>query len=117
MDVRELVRSILDGDLLAAREWVSEAHRSRLPWMELEQPSGLSEQEMSVAAAVIELLSARSGGEPPPWTASVGALHDPVVLDPGLEDMPRSFAHAKSDGPEPLRRRNLLALPNFLDVA
>jgi hypothetical protein len=117
MDVRDLVRSILNGDLLAAREWVSEARRSRLRWIEVEQPQGLSEQEIAVAAAVIELLAARSGAEPPPWTASVGALHDPVVLDPGLEDMPRSFAHAKSDGPEPLRKRNLLALPDFLDVA
>jgi hypothetical protein len=117
MDVRELVRSILDGDLLTAREWVSEARRSRLPWMELQEPSGLSEQEMSVAAAVVELLSARSGAEPPPWTANVGAVRNPFVLDPGLEKMPRSFAHAKSDGPEPLRKRNLVALPDFLDVA
>ena len=34
-----------------------------------------------------------------------------------LEEMPRSFARAKSEGPEPLRKRNLLALPDFLDVA
>jgi hypothetical protein len=88
-----------------------------LRWIEVERPQGLSEQEIAVAAAMLELLSSRSGAEPPPWTASVGALRDPVVLDPGLEDMPRSFAHAKSDGPEPLRKRNLLALPDFLDVA
>jgi hypothetical protein len=72
---------------------------------------------MSVAAAILELLSARSGAEPPPWTATIGASHEPVILDPGLENMPRSFARAKSDGPEPLRKRNLLALPDFLDVA
>jgi hypothetical protein len=47
----------------------------------------------------------------------VGALQYPVVLDPGLEKMPRSFARAKKEAPEPLRRRNLVALPDFLDVA
>jgi hypothetical protein len=40
-----------------------------------------------------------------------------LILDPGLDQMPRSFAHAKAAGPEPLRRRNLIALPDFLDVA
>jgi len=117
MDVRELVRSILDGDLLAAREWVSEAHRSRLAWADVDQPQGLSEREMSVAAAILELLSERSGAEPPPWTATVGAMYEPVILDPGLENMPRSFERAKSYGPDPLRKRNLVALPDFLDVA
>lgn len=117
MDVRELVRSILAGDLLAAREWVSDARRSHLRWAELERPQGLSEQEMSVAAAMLELLASRSGAEPPPWTSAIGGLNELVILDPGLENMPRSFARAKSEGPEPLRRRNLLALPDFLDVA
>ena len=117
MDVRDLVRSILDGDLLAAREWVSEAHRVSLVWTDVAQPAGMSEREMSVAAAILELLSARSGVELPPWTETVGALHELFVLDPGLEKMPRSFARAKSDGPEPLRKRNIVALPDFLDVA
>jgi hypothetical protein len=31
--------------------------------------------------------------------------------------MPRSFAHAKATGAEPLRKRNLIAMADFLDVA
>lgn len=117
MDLRELVHQILDGDLLAARQWVADANRLQLQWERLEQPHGLSERELSVAAGLAELLALRAGATPPPWTREVGALQEPVVLDPGLEEMPRSFARAKSHAPEPLRKRNLFALPDFLDVA
>jgi hypothetical protein len=47
----------------------------------------------------------------------VGSEREPFILDPGLDQMPRSLALAKAAGPEPLRKRNLFALPDFLDVA
>lgn len=117
MDVRELVRSLLTGDLLTARQWVADAHRAALEWDRLERPDTLTDLEMSVAAGIVELLASRVGATPPAWTQTVGPLRDILVLDPGLEEMPRSFARAKSAGPEPLRRRNIVALPDFLDVA
>lgn len=117
MDVPELVHALLAGDLLTARQWVSDAQRTRLQWEQLAQPLGLSDREMSVAAGIVELLASRAGGTPPRWTKTVGAVREPLILDPGLEQMPRSFARAKTDGPEPLRKRNLIALPDFLNVA
>jgi hypothetical protein len=72
---------------------------------------------MTVAAGLAELLARRAGEDPPPWTQTVGAEREPVVLDPGLEQMHRSLILARTSGPEPLRKRNLLALPDFLDVA
>jgi hypothetical protein len=117
MDLRELVRALLTGDLLAARQCVADARRSLVAWERLEQPRGMNDRELSVAAAVVELLAARAGKTPPAWTKSIGAVPDVLILDPGLEKMPRSFAHAKVAGPEPLRRRNIIALPDFLDVA
>ena len=117
MDLRELVRALLAGDLLTARQWVADAQRTHVRWERLEQPGTLDAREMSVAAAIVELLAARSGGTAPLWTKAFGALEEPLVLDPGLEQMPRSFALAKAAGPEPLRTRNLIALPDFLDVA
>ena len=117
MDLAELVRAILTGDLLAARQWVADAYRADVQWERLERPLGLNDREMSVAAGIVELLAFHTGAKSPSWTQAVGALREPMVLDPGLEEMPRSFAHAKSHAPEPLRRRNLLALPDFLDVA
>ncbi len=117
MDIRELVRAVMTGDLLAARDYVADARRVRLNWEHVEKPVDLTDRELTVAAGVIELLAARAGETPLPWTNGVGAASEPVVLDPGLEGMPRSFAHAKAEGPEPFRRRNLIALPDFLDVA
>lgn len=117
MDVPDLVHALLSGDLRAARQWVADAQRVHLRWECLDQPDGLDDREMSVAAAVIELLACRAGSVPPPWTRAVGGVQEVLVLDPGLEHMPRSFARAKIDAPEPLRRRNIITMPDFLDVA
>jgi hypothetical protein len=117
MDVPELVRALLAGDLLAARQAVADARREHIQWQRLEQPRGLNEREMCVAAGIVELLAARAGDSPPPWTTTIGAVGEPLILDPGLEQMPRSFARAKAAGPEPLRRRNLVASPDFLEIA
>ncbi len=65
----------------------------------------LTEREMSVAAGIVELLASRAGGTPPPWTSAIGAVREELVLDPGLDEMPRSYAVAKRAAPEPLRRR------------
>lgn len=59
MDIRELVRALLAGDLLAARQCVANARRSRVQWDRLEQPRGLSDREMAVAAGIVELLASR----------------------------------------------------------
>jgi hypothetical protein len=117
MDIRELVHALLTGDLLAARQCVADAQRTQVQWNRLEQPTDLTDVEMSVAAGVVELLASRAGAPPPPWTKTVGGVRELLVLDRGLEQMPRSFARARTAGPEPLRRRNLIASPDFLDVA
>jgi len=105
------------GDLLAARQYVTDAQRAHVRWEYLDQPLDLSDQETSVAAGLVEMFALRAGCPPPLWTKNVGAVDDPLVLDPGLDKMPRSFARAKAAGPEPLRKRNLIASPGFLDVA
>ena len=116
MDLRELVRAILAGDLLTARQWVADAQRAEMRWPMVEKPLGLDRREMTVAAGVAELLATRAGTAPPRWVASIGPNDVPLVLDPGLENMPRTLAHAKEEGPEPFRRRNLIASPDFLSL-
>ena len=116
MDLADLVHAILTGDLLAARQWVADSQRVRIAWERFEKPAGLDEREMIVAAGLAELLAGRAGIPAPPWTTSVGPQDGPLVLDPGLERMPRSFEQAKRNGPEPLRRRNMIASPDFLDI-
>jgi hypothetical protein len=116
MELCDLVRAILSGDLLAARQWVADAHRVRIRWERVVRPSGLDAREMTVAAGIVELLAARAGATAPSWTLSIGAQREPIFLDPGIQEMPRTLARAMTDGPEPLRRRNLFASPDFLEV-
>jgi hypothetical protein len=116
MDLRDLVRAILSGDLLTARQWVADAQRARIQWDRVDRPSGLDDREMAVAAGVAELLAGRVGSPPPPWTVSIGPYAEPLFLDPGLQELPRTLAHAKVAGPEPFLRRNLIATPDFLDL-
>lgn len=116
MDIRDLVHALTRGDLLAARQWTADARRANLRWELIAQPVGLTEHEASIAAAMVELFASRAGVAAP-WTSTVAGVQEPIVLDPGLEQMPRSFARAKATAPDALRRRNLIALPEFLDVA
>jgi hypothetical protein len=115
MELPDLVRAILSGDLLAARQWVADARRARIRWDRFARPSGLDDRELTVAAAMVELLAARAGAPPPAWAITVGGQDKPLFLDPGIEQMPRTLARARTDAPEPLRKRNLFASPDFLD--
>lgn len=116
MELPDLVHAILSGNLLAARQWVADARRARLPWESCQRPTGLDEREMIVAAAIAELLAGRDGAQPPPWTRAVGSHAEPLFLDPGLMEMPRTLERTRKNAPESLRKRNLFASPDFLDV-
>jgi hypothetical protein len=116
VELTELVQAITSGNLLAARQWVADARRAGIRWQEAERPLGLDDRSMTIAAGLAELLATRSGTEPPEWTVSVGGNAEPVFLDPGIEKMPRTLAFTKTHAPEPLRKRNLFAMPDFLDI-
>jgi hypothetical protein len=116
MELSDLVHSLTAGDLLAARQWVADARRSKLEWPACDQPRGLSGREMAIAAGLAELLAERAGATPPAWTATVGGTGAPLFLDPGLEVMPRTLKHAMAEAPEPLRKRNIYAPRDFLDL-
>jgi hypothetical protein len=101
----------------AGVKWVADARRAKVEWDGCDQPLGLTLREMVVAAALTELLASRDGkAAPPRGTSSIGAQVEPLFLDPGHESMPRTRELARRAGPEPLRRRNLYAPPDFLDL-
>src|SRR6476659_3519229 len=49
MELHRLVEAILAGDLLTARQWVSDARRERLTWRGVGRPRELSGRELTVA--------------------------------------------------------------------
>ncbi len=117
MRVEDLVRSLLAYDTLAARQWVADAGRMGLRWPELPRPVDLDTIGMAVAAGVVETLAARRGQAAPAWTADVQALSEPFLLVRAAATMPRLRHLCETEGPEPLRRRRLLAPPEFLTAA
>ncbi len=117
MELSHLVRALVAGDVLAARQWVADANRSGFGWPDAPQPEGLGPQDLAVAAGVAELLAARAGQSPPVWTAGVPAASEPILLVRAASFLPRLRRLCEEEGPEPLRRRGILAPPGFLTAA
>lgn len=117
MDLEDLVRSLLNFEALAVRQWLADAQRSGFVWTEVPPPAGLDATGLAVAAGVAELLAARLGQSPPAWAGSVPPAPERLYLVRAASNMPRLRALCEREGPEPLRRRGLLAPPEFLSIA
>lgn len=117
MDLRELVRALLSYDALAARQWVTDSLRHGIVWTSVPEPADLDAIGLGVAAGVAEMLAARVGQSPPPWTKTIEAAPVVVCLVKAAQTMPRLRRLCEQEGPEPLRRRRILAPPEFLKVA
>ncbi len=117
MDLRDLVRALLSFDALVARQWVADSIRSGLDWTSVPEPTDLDPVGLGVAAGIAELLAARTGQAPPRWTSTVAVAATQVCLVKAARTMPRLRRLCEQEGPEPLRRRGILAPPEFLKVA
>jgi hypothetical protein len=117
MDLRDLVRALLSFDALVARQWVADSLRQGLVWASIPEPADLDPVGLGVAAGIAELLAARTGQAPPLWANAVEAAPTPVYLVKAARTMPRLRQLCEQEGPEPLRRRGILAPPEFLKVA
>ena len=117
MDLRDLVRALLQRDAPVARQWVADAGRESFAWTEVPRPVGWGALELTVAAGVVELLASRAQQPPPSWTATVREAPVPVYLVRAAETMARLRRLCETEGPEPLRRRHIFAPPEFLTIA
>ncbi len=117
MDLSDLVHAILGFDALSARQWLADAQRAGFVWAETPVPVGLDATELATAAGVAELLAGRAGQKPPGWAASVPPAPERLFLVRAAASMPRLRSLCEQEGPEPLRRRGLLAPPEFLSIA
>jgi hypothetical protein len=116
MNPGDLVRAVLAGDDLAARQWVKDARRCKLDLSTLPEPRELDDTGRAVAAALMDLLASRSGQLPPPWVVSAGRAPDAVFLLPRAKRSAALRRWCEQDSPDALRRRNVFAIRDFLDV-
>ncbi len=117
MELSELVDALLQGDSIRARQWVADAARCRLSWSELPSPEDLSPMARAVAASIVELMASRAGQPAPPWAQAVPESPTTVFLVRAAERMPRLRRLCEEEGPAPLRKRRILAPPEFLTWA
>lgn len=117
MELIELIAALADGDMLTARQWVADARPEGFNWTIVPRPRELPESMMAIAAGITEMLPARAGQTAPAWTADVRAASEPVYLVRAARDYPRLRRLCEEEGPEPLRRRRILAPPEFLIAA
>jgi hypothetical protein len=68
-------------------------------------------------ARLVELLADRAQQPPPAWTAAVGALPEPFFVMRRAERPGFTRDLCLNESPEPLKRRNIFAPPNFLEMA
>ena len=114
MDLRDLVHALLGREALRARQWVADAERNEFDWSHVAEPRDLDPLGLALAAALVEMMTGRRGTQPPSWTSTVPAAPRRVFLVRAAESLPRLRRLCEEEGPEPLRRRGLLAPPDFL---
>jgi hypothetical protein len=68
------------------------------------------------AAALLELLAERARQQPPSWTAGVGPLPEPFFAVAWADRPGFTRDLCLNESPEPLRRHNIFAPPNFLEM-
>jgi hypothetical protein len=117
VDIRDLVSALIQRDALRARQWVADAERAGFDWSRVAEPQGLDAIASALAAALVEVMSERHGSQAPRWTSAVPAAPERVFLVRAAETLPRLRRLCEQEGPEPLRRRGLLAPPDFLTAA
>ena len=117
MDIHDLVAALIARDALRARQWVADAERAGFNWGGVAEPHDLDSTALALAAALVEMMSSRYGIQAPAWTSVVPAAPRRVFLVRAAEMLPRLRRLCEEEGPEPLRRRGLLAPPDFLTAA
>jgi hypothetical protein len=117
VQIQPLIEALMTFDALAARQWVADAQRLPIQWSQIALPKGLSAERMAVTAGVVELLAQRAGQPSPGWTADVPKSPQPIYLVRAAESMPRLRRLCEEQGPEPLRKRQVMAPPEFLTLA
>ena len=112
----ELAHAALERRSLDLREAVLNLLR-QFPNLALAPaPDTLDPRARAIAASLLELLAERRGQIAPEWTGREGQT-EPFFLVAAAETMPRLRLLCEQEAPPALRKRNLFAPANFLEVA
>jgi len=117
MQIRTLIEALRSFDVRRARKWVADATRAPVRRTKVARPSGMTAAQPAVAAGVVESLANRSGQRSPGWTSEVAESPRRIYLVPAAESILRLRKLCGKEGSEPLRKRQIMAPPEFQTVA
>jgi hypothetical protein len=115
MNPRDFTLALLRNDL-DARQVVKDAKRTGFSWSQAPAPDFNGPRGRAAYASVVELLALRAGHVPPSWTASVGAAPAPLFLVRAAKRSKALRRESLATTPECMRKRNVFALSQYLDV-
>jgi len=115
--VDQLAEAALKREALLVRSLAQDILREEKSFKQLPRPDTDDQRLLALAAALIELLAARQGEEPPDWTSEVGQMPEPFFLLEAAMTMRSLRELCETQAPEPMRRRRLYAPPNYLAFA
>lgn len=115
--IEEIAAAILDYDVLRVRDLAQEWVRYDMPFAEVPRPETSDARVLAVAAAVVELLAQRVHQTSPAWTAVIGGLPEPFFVMRILPYEAYTRYLCLTESPEPLRKRNIFAPPDYLTFA
>jgi len=113
--ITPLSPAAVKNDWLTLRSLVQELYRSGIPLNQQEKPDWSDLRLLVVQAALLELLAQRWHQTPPTWVATVGGLEEPIFLVKSALQMPNLRRLCEKNSPEPLKKRQIFATPNFLE--
>ena len=117
VQIEQLARVALERESLQLRSLVQDFLRSQPNLADVQPPQTEDEAVLAMSAALLELLALRTNQAPPPWTAGVGPVNEPVYLLKSAAQMKHLRQLCRQESPEPLRKRSFYAPPDYLAFA
>ena len=115
MNLMHLVEAIRAGRWLEMRQWLNDESRNATLLSSCPEPDVSHSPEVrGLAAALAELLAQRWQVPAPSWTSAIGAVPGELWLAPFAQRHASMADRCRTHGPEPLRRRRIWAMPDFL---
>jgi hypothetical protein len=114
--LQELVDALLSRKDMQLRILVQEWQWANPVVTSVPRPQTRDTRSLTVAAALVELFALRAGQAPPAWIADAEPLPEPFFVMERAERPGFTRTLCLAEAPEPLRRRNIFAPPNYLSM-
>jgi hypothetical protein len=116
ISLEQMAAALLARDAMLLRLLVQAWLRDAPPFRTLPRPDTDDPRVLTAAAALVELFALRAGQAPPAWATEAGPLPEPFFVMRRAERPGFTRDLCLAESPAPLKRRNIFAPPNFLQM-